>query len=358
VLSVRALNVINLFGLSVADHGQCPTEWQRNSYPLRYHDSISVIHEGVDTDCVKPDADAFLEIPGRLRLSSSDEVVTYVSRKLEPYRGFHVFMRALPGSSEGTRRLMRLSWARRKGIRAGASEGAGRGAKPCSRSSMAARPLPDSFSWPGALRHLPESAADILGARPTSLTRSCSPGRCWRAMAAGCCVIGSDTPPVKEVLCDGEDGMLVDFFDHEAIAEKVQRALARREDARQMGIRARQSILSRYDMKTICLPRHVALVESLASRRAPEFPIRPASCRKNCRYCERATRLRIAIPPTVVPKSGPHGRTYLRNTRARDLRGADPRLADENPPIRFWGVALPEGVGAGQTASPADRSIN
>src|SRR5262249_39707104 len=73
-----------------------PTIWQRSRYPAIYQPRISVIHEGVDTEIVKPDPNASITINDTLRLTAADEVVTYVSRNLEPYRGFHVFMRAIP----------------------------------------------------------------------------------------------------------------------------------------------------------------------------------------------------------------------------------------------------------------------
>jgi glycosyltransferase involved in cell wall biosynthesis len=55
-----------------------------------------VAHEGIDTDRVKPDAEAVLSLSDGRTLTRADEVVTYVARNLEPYRGFHSFMRALP----------------------------------------------------------------------------------------------------------------------------------------------------------------------------------------------------------------------------------------------------------------------
>src|SRR5690242_7805507 len=93
---LRTRNGINLLGLDAADWGQSPTEWQRSQYPERCRDRISVVHEGVDTNLVKPDPTARLWLENGRCLSRADEVLTYSARDLEPYRGFHVFMRALP----------------------------------------------------------------------------------------------------------------------------------------------------------------------------------------------------------------------------------------------------------------------
>ena len=95
-MRIRTRNVVNLLGLETADWGQTPTEWQRSGYPQRYQRQISVIHEGIDTTAVHPDPHARLWLRGGPSLSSRDQVITYSARNLEPYRGFHIFMRTLP----------------------------------------------------------------------------------------------------------------------------------------------------------------------------------------------------------------------------------------------------------------------
>src|SRR6266568_259161 len=59
-LRVRVRNATNMLSLVAADWGHTPTEWQRNQYPAEYHHRISVIHEGVDTERVRPDPTARL----------------------------------------------------------------------------------------------------------------------------------------------------------------------------------------------------------------------------------------------------------------------------------------------------------
>jgi glycosyltransferase involved in cell wall biosynthesis len=84
------------------------------------------------------------------------------------------------------------------------------------------------------------------------------------AMAAGCAIVGSGTPPVREVIRDGENGMLVDFFDTKGIAERVELALGDRKLMEPIREKARQSVVERYDLATVCLPRQVQMVESMA----------------------------------------------------------------------------------------------
>ena len=92
---LRTLGSVDLLGLNAADWGQTATEWQRSQHPAQYHGSITAIHEGIDTDAARADPAATLTVDG-ITLTRSDEVITYIARNLEPYRGFHTFMRALP----------------------------------------------------------------------------------------------------------------------------------------------------------------------------------------------------------------------------------------------------------------------
>ncbi|MEM8812660.1 MAG: hypothetical protein AAGF59_08585 [Pseudomonadota bacterium] len=93
---VRTLskNAPILFDLAAMDWGVCPTVWQRSQFPDLFRDRISVAHDGVDTDTLVPDDHARLDLNG-MSFSRDDEVLTYVARNLEPYRGFPVFMEAL-----------------------------------------------------------------------------------------------------------------------------------------------------------------------------------------------------------------------------------------------------------------------
>jgi len=95
-MRLRTRNAVNLLGLDAADWGQTPTRWQYSQYQQRCRDRITIVHEGTDTAVVNPDATARLWLNSGLCLSPQHEIVTYSARDLEPYRGFHVFMRALP----------------------------------------------------------------------------------------------------------------------------------------------------------------------------------------------------------------------------------------------------------------------
>ncbi|KKB60943.1 hypothetical protein WM40_26195 [Robbsia andropogonis] len=80
------------------------------------------------------------------------------------------------------------------------------------------------------------------------------------AMAAGCAVVASNTAPVAEVLKDGSNGSLVDFFDHEHLGTSVARSLRQRRNLLGMGEQARLSVLEKYDLRKTCLPLHFKLL--------------------------------------------------------------------------------------------------
>ena len=83
---------------------------------------------------------------------------------------------------------------------------------------------------------------------------------CLNAMACGATMLCSDTAPVREVISDGENGLLCDFFDDAAFADRALEVLADPEalprDARRCcGGDGRRALLARRDLPS----DHVAL---------------------------------------------------------------------------------------------------
>jgi glycosyltransferase involved in cell wall biosynthesis len=95
-LRIQTWNALHLLNLENCDAAIAPTHWQKSRFPDAYQDKIQVIHEGIETEHLGPDPDATLMLPSGQCLKAGDPVITYVARNLEPYRGFHIFMRALP----------------------------------------------------------------------------------------------------------------------------------------------------------------------------------------------------------------------------------------------------------------------
>ncbi|AWK90205.1 glycosyltransferase family 4 protein [Azospirillum thermophilum] len=266
---VRTKNVINTLGFAAADWGQAPTRWQWSLYPDYMRARISVIHEGVDTAIVRPEPEAWIRLPNGTTLTPRDEVITYVARNLEPYRGFHVFMRALPGILKRRPRAQVLivggdevSYGQQapdgRSFREIMLEEVGRGIDR-ERVHFLGKVPYGTF-----LTLLRVSSAHIYLTYPFVLSWSF-----LEAMATGCLVIGSATAPVQEVIRDRENGLLVDFFDGAALADRIDEALSHPDRMQDIRERARRTVVENYDLHTVTLPRHMALMDDLVNGRTP-----------------------------------------------------------------------------------------
>ena len=259
---LRTRNAINLLGLDAVDWGQTPTKWQWNQYPKHHRNRISIVHEGIDTSQVRPDPTASLWLSGGLRLSRRHKVVTYVARDLEPYRGFHRFMRALP------KVLQRRPDAQ---VLIVGDDGVSYGRRSERASSYRAQLLTElqgklDLSRVHFLGRLPyQQYLTVLQISTVHVYLTYPFVLSWsllEAMATGCFVIGSRTPPVEEVIRDGENGQLVEFFDEEGLADRITDALDRDNEA--LRSTARETVLKRYDLDTVCLPAYLGLLRTIS----------------------------------------------------------------------------------------------
>lgn len=261
VLRLRTRNLHHLMALEQADVGVAPTLWQQSRFPKAYHPKITVVHDGVDTALVGPDPEAYVQLPQKgLRLTAKDEVITFVSRNLEPYRGFHTFMRSLPELLK--RRPLAhviivggndVSYGRRLSSGSYREKYTAELSDPLDQSRVH---FVGKVPYATFLRILQVSTAHIYLTYPFVLSWSM-----MEAMSAGCVVIGSRTPPVEEVITHEKNGLLVDFFSGGQLVEAIDRACEDREFAQAIRARARSTIVEKYDLNTICLPRQRELIE-------------------------------------------------------------------------------------------------
>jgi glycosyltransferase involved in cell wall biosynthesis len=258
----------------IAERGISPTHWQASIFPERFRKRITVVHDGIDTDVVCPNPNVRLtlltEQGEKLTLSREDEVITFVNRNLEPYRGYHIFMRALPDI------LQRRPKARV--LIVGGDQ-----------VSYAAPPDPEKYgnrSWKQIfIDEVRPRIADkdwarvhFLGNVPyqafVSLLQLSSVHvyltypfvLSWsllEAMSAGCAIVASNTQPVREVIEDDKTGRLVDFFDVAGLAESVCSLLDAPEDRLRLGVNARAFVREHYDLRRVCLPRQIQWVLEL-----------------------------------------------------------------------------------------------
>ncbi len=272
-LRLRLMNAPLLLALQACDAGLTATRWQHAQLPAEFSARVSVVHEGIDTQRVAPRADAELQLPGTgLRLTAREQVVTYTTRNFEPYRGFHIFMRALP---EIQRRCPRARIVLVGGDRVSYSPRLPEGQTYRARALKEVGHKLDMdrvhflpwLAYEQYVSLLQISAAHVYLTYPFVLSWSL-----LESMAAGCHVIASRTAPVEEVARDGENAVQVDFFSPQEIAQQVERALREPEKFREMRQRARETVVQGYDLERHCLPRQLALIEQLAGLSAPAAP--------------------------------------------------------------------------------------
>ncbi len=262
-LRLRLRNALFLSALDACDAGVSPTGWQRSRFPAPYRERIAVVHEGVDTDALVPDAHATFDWQGE-RFSAGEPIVTYVARNLEPYRGFHVFMRALPALLAGSPQA-RVLVVGGDGVSYGRKASQGRSWRRAMTEELGDKldlsrvHFTGKLPFPQYLKVLQVSAAHVYLTYPFVLSWSL-----LEAMSAGCCVVASRTAPVEEVIVDGANGRLVDFFDTAAIADTVAQALARPAAQRALRGAARETVVNRFDLRTVCLPQGLALIRRVA----------------------------------------------------------------------------------------------
>jgi glycosyltransferase involved in cell wall biosynthesis len=271
---LRLRNLNNLMHMEQADAGIAPTAWQASTFPAPFRDRIAVVHDGIDTAAVVPREDATLAVAGLGMLSRADEIVTFVNRNLEPYRGYHVFMRALPRILRERPRA-RVLIVGGDGVSYGARPPEGRRWKDVFIDEV--RPGIADADWarvhfvgnlPYAdfVRLLQVSTVHVYLTYPFVLSWSL-----LEAMSAGCAIVASDTPPLREAIRHGETGRLVDFFDVAALADEICALLDDPQARLRLGASARAWARERYDLASVCLPRQLDWVEALAAgaARAP-----------------------------------------------------------------------------------------
>ena len=262
---IRIRNSLLQLSLEACDWGITPTHWQWQQHPEQYRHKISIIHEGIDTQVVKPPRENFtLKMPDGRVLTRKDEVITYVSRNLEPYRGFPTFMRSLE--------LILKRRPRACAIVVGGKEVSYGVPLPEGQNYLDVMLdqvdidrkrvyFMDRVPYQKFLSVLQISSAHIYLTIPFVLSWSM-----LEAMASGCLVIGSDTPPVQELIEHDKNGLLVDFFSPEAIADAVDRVMESKSRLQRIRMDARRTIVERYDMKRVSLPRQLRLIELIADR--------------------------------------------------------------------------------------------
>jgi glycosyltransferase involved in cell wall biosynthesis len=258
IFELRTRNVLTLLGLDSCDAGVTPTRWQQMQYPKRYHEKIAVVHEGVNVGIARPNPTAVLSLPNGRRLTRADRVVTYISRNLEPTRGFPEFMRAAADLLERNPDLHIVV--------IGGDEVSYGGALPKGQTwrqimlreveiDLQRMHFLGKVKYPIYLSALQISSVHIYLTVPFVLSWSF-----MEAMAAECLIVASDTAPVREVMQDSRNGLLVDFFDRDGLVRRVEEALKGGQAIESLRKAARQTIIDEYSLAR-CMPKQLELIE-------------------------------------------------------------------------------------------------
>ena len=254
-LEVRSKNATALLTWPECDARWTPTRWQASLFPEELRAGLKVQHEGIDTEKVRPNPEAKIQLPDGTRFHAGEELLTFINRGMEPYRGIHVFLRALPEilarrpqarvllvgregeTPYGNNPKDGLTWRERLMRELGQG-------MDVSRVHFLGR-IPHEAH----VRVLQMSRAHVYLTYPYFLSWSM-----LEAMSAGCLMIGSATPPVTEFLEHEKNGLLVDFFDVKGLADRVCEALAEPEKFQPLREAARRRIVEELDLNTRCVP--------------------------------------------------------------------------------------------------------
>ncbi len=268
---IRTKNLPLLMDLAQCDWGQVPTGFQAAQFPDIFKSKLSVLHDGVDTDFFKPKLQA-QKIFGKLDLSHADEILTYATRGMEPYRGFPEFMRAAVLLMKERPNLHvvvvgqdRVAYGKK--LPEGDSW----------RKRMIEELKPDMsrlhftglLSYGDYLKVMQASTVQAYLTVPFVLSWSLI-----ECLSCGALVVASDTAPVREVIRDNENGFLADFFDHEAFAARIAHVLDHHKDLGDIRKAARKTVLDNFAHKKL-LPRQLRLIRDIAGGTIPpqEGPI-------------------------------------------------------------------------------------
>lgn len=262
---VHAKNATMAMAYADADQIICPTRFQASVFPAAFRDRIAIIHEGIDTDRVRRIAGAKLRVNGKV-LDGSTPVITFVNRVFEPMRGFHVMMRTLPALLDSIPDACVLMIGADKERGYGLAAPNGGTWRSYLSAELKGRLDPSRVLFTGPLAYgtmlsaLSLSWAHIHYTYPFVLSWSA-----LEAMACECLVLASDTAPVRDAIRHGEEGLIHDFFNIDALSRAMIEACRFPDRFAALRRNARQTVINQFDRKRICLPAWLSAVEEQLS---------------------------------------------------------------------------------------------
>lgn len=265
-MRLRMRNTALLHAYSAADAILCPTLWQKSVLPQELQNKTTTIFDGIDTKLLAPNANATIRLgrSGQI-FKVGDPVISFVNRNLEPYRGFHVFMRMLPALLERQPKAHVVIVG---------EDGVSYGSQPQGQSTWRAALLQEvgaqlpmdrihfvgRVAYADYLKLLQVSACHVYMTYPFVLSWSCI-----EALSTGCMVVASRTPPVLDAIDDRKNGRLVDFFDQPGWCDAIAQVLDHGDEVGSLRQAARDRAGQQFDLHTVCLPQQMRWIASLVA---------------------------------------------------------------------------------------------
>ena len=263
---IRMKTANQLLNLESSTWSVTPTEFQQSSFPKSFRDRISVIHDGIDTNKACPAQKLeTITLADGVVLSPGEKIVTFVNRSLEPYRGCHTMIRAIPTLQQLVPDAKLVIVGKTSGVSYGAACPKGEW-KDYFLKEIEGNYDPNRVFFTGNIPYeqfiplLQLSQAHVYLTYPFVLSWSL-----LEAMSCGCAVVGSNTAPVQEVIESGKNGLLVDFFNPNQLSETIAEVLNNRTLANELGREARKTVLRRFELNS-CVQRQLALMELVANQ--------------------------------------------------------------------------------------------
>jgi glycosyltransferase involved in cell wall biosynthesis len=270
-LRARARNAHLLLDLANCDAGYSPTRWQRSRLPELFRAKVRTIFDGVDTALWRPQPGLPRRVGGQ-DIPDDVRIVTYVSRGMESIRGFDVFMKAAKLLCQRRRDVLFVVVGEDRICYGGDQDVTG---NPSFKEWVLSRDEYDlsRFLFTGLLS--PPDLARLLAITDLHIYLTVPFVLSWSmmdALACGATVLASNTAPVLEMIRDGHNGLLADFFDVERLAELAGKVLDNPADFKHLGQAGVNMIQEHYSL-AVGLPRMLALYEdAIASYRETKAP--------------------------------------------------------------------------------------
>ena len=259
--TLRLKNLPILNDLLSCQAGTTPTRWQFMQFPELFHHKLHIIHDGINTSFFKPGNRDLTSL--NLDIPEDASIVTYATRGMEPYRGFPQFIESIPYILKENKKC-HIIIAGEDRVCYGTPRKDGKTWKTFMLEKV---PLDStrvhsvgSLPYGKYLKLLQASDVHVYLTRPFVLSWSM-----LEAMSCGCVVVASDTEPVREVIKEGVNGFLTDFFNPEQIAHKVLSVLSYPSFVKQISSNARETIINRFSLQKL-LPAHLKLIFSYCLR--------------------------------------------------------------------------------------------